>query len=199
VSIVTDFGTPQAIFVCGVPASGKTSFGRALARRMGWAILDLDTVTNPLFEHIGGEFLVDVPTSDTPVRASVNDIRYKCLFDTAAENLSVGVNVVVIAPFTSERTFESVWASVPMRLGVTFEQVHLAWMDTDANDVVKRMKMRGADRDRDKIAHPDIYLTADVMRPPGAPHWRIDGSDSPDNQVRRFLEEHSAQLVSLSH
>ena len=189
---------PQAIFVCGVPASGKTSFARALARRLGWTLLDLDTVTNPLFEYIGGEFLVDVPTADVPVRATVNDVRYKCLFDTAADNLAVGVNVVVVAPFTSERTYASVWVTVPPRLGVPIEQVHLAWVDTPVDDVVKRMIKRGADRDLDKIANPEAYLTPDVTKPPGAPHWRINGSDSPDDQVAAFLKERLPRLTTSS-
>jgi CheY-like chemotaxis protein len=92
----------------------------------GWALLDLDTVTNPLFEYVGGEFLVDVPTAEKPTRATVNDVRYQCLFDTAAEILEVGVNVVIVAPFTSERTFPESWLTVAERLRVDDDRVTLA-------------------------------------------------------------------------
>jgi carbohydrate kinase (thermoresistant glucokinase family) len=34
--------SPQAIVVMGVAASGKTTFGRALAERLGWRFLDAD-------------------------------------------------------------------------------------------------------------------------------------------------------------
>lgn len=178
----------EAVFVCGVPASGKSAFARALARHLGWALLDLDTLTNPLFEYVGGEFLVDVPSAEAPVRATVNDVRYSCLYDTAAENLSVGTSVVVVAPFTSERTFASVWAEVPARLGVSPSQVKLAWIDTPADQVVQRMIKRGADRDLDKIANPGVYLTADVLAPPGAPHRRVDGMLSTTDQVAAFVQ-----------
>ena len=100
----------EAIVVCGVPGSGKTTFARGLARRLRWALLDLDTLTNPLFQYAGGEFLVDVPSPDLNVRASINEIRYTCLFDTARENLALGINVILVAPFTSERIFPEAWA-----------------------------------------------------------------------------------------
>lgn len=178
----------QAIIVCGVPASGKTAFGKELSRRLGWAYLDLDTVTNPLFEYAGGEFLVDVPSADPPIRATVNDVRYRCLYDTARENLEVDMSVVVVAPFTSERTFPSAWASVAQRLAIESGRVHLVWIDTPANEVVRRMINRGAPRDIEKIANPDLYLTPDVMRAPGVPHWRVDGMPSPSTQVSAFTE-----------
>lgn len=176
----------RAVLVCGVPASGKTSFAKELARTFGWPLLDLDTVTNPLFEYVGGEFLVDVPTAEAPVRATVNDVRYTCLFDTAAEILSVGVSVVVVAPFTSERTFPAAWARTAERLGVDPSRVSLAWVDTPADEVVERMKKRGADRDLDKIAKPDVYLTHDVLKEPGVPHLRVDGLHDVETQIRAF-------------
>jgi tRNA uridine 5-carbamoylmethylation protein Kti12 len=61
---MTEEPTSEAIIVCGVPASGKTTFAQGLARELRWTYLDLDTLTNPLFEYMGGEFLVDVPTSE---------------------------------------------------------------------------------------------------------------------------------------
>jgi predicted kinase len=183
----TPLNPSRAILVCGVPASGKTTFGKELARSIGWALLDLDTVTNPLFEFVGGEFLVDVPTPDAPVRATVNDVRYQCLFDTAAEIMEVGTSVVVVAPFTSERTFPASWQRVAERLRVDPARVTLAWVDTPPDEVVNRMKIRGADRDLDKIARPHVFLTPDVIREPGVPHVRVDGLQDVATQIRGFV------------
>ncbi|KQQ28509.1 AAA family ATPase [Frondihabitans sp. Leaf304] len=182
----------RAILVCGVPASGKTSFGKELARDLGWALLDLDTVTNPLFEYVGGEFLVDVPTAEKPTRATVNDVRYQCLFDTAAEILEVGVNVVIVAPFTSERTFPASWQTVAERLRVDDDRVTLVWVDTPADEVVARMTLRGADRDLDKIARPHVFLTPDVIKAPGVPHLRVDGLHDVATQIRTFVAMYGA-------
>ncbi|WP_026556294.1 AAA family ATPase [Arthrobacter sp. 35W] len=186
---MTEEPTSQAIIVCGVPASGKTTFAHDLSRELRWAILDLDTLTNPLFEHMGGEFLVDVPTAQPAVRASVNDIRYTCLFDTARENLALGNSVVVVAPFTSERTFPAAWARLVDRLGIPAARVHLAWMDTPPEEVVNRMRLRGADRDLEKVKEPERFLTPDVTRAPGVEHIRIDGLLTPGGQLERFLTD----------
>ena len=188
----------EAIVVCGVPASGKTSFARDLARRLRWPLLDLDTLTNPLFEYAGGEFLVDVPTANAAVRASVNDIRYGCLFDTAAENLALGVKVIMVAPFTSERTFPEAWARLVDRLAVPENRVHLAWLDTPPSAVVQRMQQRGAARDLEKAREAHRFLTPDVTRPPGVPHLRVDGLLAPRAQVDEFLDRFRSRTVAMS-
>ncbi|AIY02992.1 hypothetical protein ART_3393 [Arthrobacter sp. PAMC 25486] len=186
---MTEECSPEAIIVCGVPASGKTTFAQDLARELHWTILDLDTLTNPLFEHMGGEFLVDVPTADPPVRASVNDIRYTCLFDTARENLKLGNSVIVVAPFTSERTYPAAWGRLVERLAIPAAQVHLAWMDTPSEEVANRMYLRGAARDLAKVKEPTRFLTPEVTRPPGVGHLRIDGLLAPNDQINRFLAD----------
>lgn len=186
---MTEERISEAVVVCGVPASGKTTFAQDLARELNWAILDLDTLTNPLFEHMGGEFLVDVPTAEPAVRASVNDIRYTCLFDTARENLALGNSVVLVAPFTSERTFPDAWARLVERLAIPAERVHLAWMDTPPDEVVARMRIRGAARDLEKVKEPERFLTPNVTCAPGVGHIRIDGLLSPPEQIDRFLAD----------
>ncbi len=193
---MTDQRESEAIIVCGVPASGKTTFAQDLARELHWTILDLDTVTNPLFEHMGGEFLVDVPTAQPAARASVNDIRYTCLFDTTRENLGLGNSVVVVAPFTSERTFPAAWGRLVERLAIPNPRVHLAWMDTPPAEVVRRMQVRGAARDLDKIQDPERFLSPEVTRPPGVAHIRIDGLLSPGEQINQFLADFAGRAAA---
>jgi predicted kinase len=194
---MTEEHAVDAIVVCGVPGSGKTTFARGLARRLRWALLDLDTLTNPLFEYAGGEFLVDVPTAEPTVRATVNDVRYTCLFDTARENLALGINVILVAPFTSERTFPAAWARLTERLAVPDHSVHLAWLDTPPAEVVKRMRLRGAARDIEKLKESHRFLTPDVTAPPGVVHTRVDGLQTPTEQIAQFVAEFSGRTVLL--
>lgn len=194
---MTEEHAVDAIVVCGVPGSGKTTFARGLARQLRWALLDLDTLTNPLFEYAGGEFLVDVPSAEPTVRATVNDVRYTCLFDTARENLALGINVILVAPFTSERTFPAAWARLTERLAVPDHSVHLAWLDTPPAEVVKRMRLRGAARDIEKLKESHRFLTPDVTAPPGVVHTRVDGLQTPTEQVAQFVAEFSGRTVLL--
>ena len=168
-----------------------------LARRLHWALLDLDTLTNPLFQYAGGEFLVDVPSPGLNVRASINDIRYTCLFDTAQENLALGINVILVAPFTSERVFPEAWARLTEYLAIPGHRVHLAWLDTPPAEVVKRMQLRGAARDIKKLKESHRFLTPDVTAPPRVAHTRVDGLQTPTEQIEHFFAEFSGRAVLL--
>ena len=187
----------EAIVVCGVPASGKTTFARDLARKLRWPLLDLDTLTNPLFEYAGGEFLVDVPSAHPTERASVNDIRYTCLLTRPGEpgprdQCDHG------GPFTSERTFPAAWARLMERLGLPDHHVHLTWLDTPPTEVVQRMQHRGAARDLEKAKEPHRFLTPDVTAPPGVEHTRVNGLLTPGAQLAEFLSKFSPHSVLVS-
>ena len=194
---MTEERAVEAIVVCGVPGSGKTTFAHGLARRLRWALLDLDTLTNPLFQYAGGEFLVDVPSPGLNVRASINDIRYTCLFDTAQENLALGINVILVAPFTSERVFPEAWARLTEYLAIPGHRVHLAWLDTPPAEVVKRMQLRGAARDIKKLKESHRFLTPDVTAPPRVAHTRVDGLQTTTEQIEHFFAEFSGRAVLL--
>jgi predicted kinase len=43
----------SVVLVNGVPASGKSTVARAIARAKGWPLLTLDTVKEALFAHLG--------------------------------------------------------------------------------------------------------------------------------------------------
>ncbi|WP_245504293.1 AAA family ATPase [Lichenihabitans psoromatis] len=42
-----------AILVNGIPASGKSTVARGVADRLGCPLMTLDTIKDPLFEHVG--------------------------------------------------------------------------------------------------------------------------------------------------
>ena len=185
----------QAVVVAGVPGSGKTTFGQGLARRWRFAYLDLDTVTNPLYELVGGGFTVDVAAADPPSAMSVNDIRYRCLLDTAAENLELGASVVLVAPFTSERTYARRWAWLLSQLRIGPQRASLAWVDTPRDEILRRIARRGAARDFDKLSEPDRYFGPDLLAPPGIAHYRVNGMLTVAAQVEGYIQHRFREPV----
>ncbi|HEV7566121.1 MAG TPA: AAA family ATPase [Microbacteriaceae bacterium] len=177
----------EAILVAGVAASGKSAFGCALAARLRWTLLDLDTLTNPLFEYAGGDDRASRASTTNPLaRSELDRARYACLYDSARENLSVGQNVILVAPFTSERTSRHEWEGVPGRLGIRSDFVHLVWLDTPILEVARRMSQRAASRDVGKLA---TLEPTDAVAPPAVDHLRLDGMLEPARQVELFLRE----------
>jgi predicted kinase len=177
----------RALFVCGVPASGKSTFARFLARELGWTLLDLDTLTNPLYEYFGGEARSLSEFGSGTRRSGTNAVRYRCLYDAAAENLMIGNEVVLVAPFTSERSSPHTWSDTIEHLGVSEGEALLIWMDLPRNEVIARMRRRSSDRDREKLSVIDDVLTPATLGRPVIAHLRVDGLSTPEAQFEGVM------------
>ena len=79
----------RLILVAGEPASGKSTLGRSLARRLGAAYLDMDTISFPFLERCIRE---DHGFKDSArYRDHYRDAEYRSLLATAADNLATGI------------------------------------------------------------------------------------------------------------
>jgi predicted kinase len=131
--------------VAGIPGSGKSTIGRALAGGLHAVLLDQDTATNPLMARIA-ELVGAGDDLDHPgMRGAVREARYRCLIDVAAENVSLGSDVVMVAPFTSEVRDPTAWAAMTAVLPVA--QVRLVWVRISPAAAAERRRARGMPRD----------------------------------------------------
>lgn len=166
-----------AVVVSGPPASGKSTFARALAAATGYALFDLDTVTGPLtraaLRLIGeGEEAVDKQPG-----ATLREPRYESLLAGAAANRALGLGVVVVAPFTRERGERAAWQRVAAQLG---SGTVLVYVDCPPEVRAARLAARGAARDglkRSGVAGPSASV------PPAWADIVVSASMSVDDQV----------------
>jgi DNA-binding transcriptional regulator YhcF (GntR family)/predicted kinase len=192
--------TPAVIFVGGYAGSGKTEFGRILARRTGWPILDKDTTTRPVVE-LALEVL-GLPGHDRESADYLSRIRpreYEALIATATENVECGVSAIVTAPFIKEYT-DAAWLSrTTAMVQAQGARVVFAWIKCDVETMHTYIRHRGAARDAGKLANWDTYaagLTIDLEMP--VPHVVIDNSaDAPplQDQAEQLLRELSTSTV----
>ncbi|MFB9375343.1 HAD-IA family hydrolase [Kineococcus gynurae] len=161
--------------MAGTAGSGKTTLGRAVARSVGAALLDLDTVTNPLLDELAPVLPGDHWLS-SPVAAEIRRGRYAALRATAADVLAGGVPVVLVAPFTAELRGGVEWRELLAALAP--HQPTVLHLDGPDDVLAARRAVRGASRD---AFRSNVSSTARPL----VPHVRVDVLLSPAQQLFR--------------
>jgi predicted kinase len=175
-----------AVLLAGWPGSGKSTIGRALARRLGAALVDQDTVTGPLVAVVAD--LVGVhDLDDARLAGPTRQARYDTVVDVAEDNLRVGTPVVLVAPFSRERCDLHAWESLDRRLRAAGGAPLLVWLQLDPAAVVRRLQARGAPRDLAKLADPAAFVARLAAGEPVGPHLVVDAERPPDDVVREVV------------
>lgn len=184
---------PHVFLVGGYAGSGKSEFGRVLARLTGWPILDKDSLTRPVVET-ALEFRGLSPydrESETYV-AEVRPREYEALAETVLENVECGVGAVVTAPFVREFGDASWIQRTRTQLEAKGAVVSLVWVSCDAESMHMYLRRRGAARDAHKLANWETYLAGvDLDFRPPVDHTVIFNSASSDplqRQAEALLE-----------
>ncbi|CCD36384.1 Phosphate starvation-inducible protein PhoH,predicted ATPase [Candidatus Paraburkholderia kirkii UZHbot1] len=151
------------LFFCGHAGTGKTTLAKRLfgplMRATGepFCLLDKDTLYGPYSAAAIGALTGDSNDRDSPLFIEhFRDPEYHSLLDTAAENLSLGVSVVVVAPLTREvrgaRLFDRAWLGIGEDV-----EIRVVWVHVDENVARERILARGNPNDAYKLAHWEEY------------------------------------------
>jgi predicted kinase len=172
---------PPAILISGAPATGKSTLAAALAPRLGAAVLDIDVATGPLTRLVS-DLIGVADLSDPRIARLTRAPRYDTLFALAEDNLRAGIPVVLVAPFTAERSADG-WNAVAGRLAAHAADVALVWLHLPPRQLVDRLRQRDAARDADKVRDPGAFLATVDRDPPAAPHLSVDAATRVPDQV----------------
>jgi predicted kinase len=161
---------PRAVLIGGAPGTGKSTLAAALAPRLRAAVLDLDVATGPL-TRVVGDLLGLSDLSHPRLAALTRGPRYDTLLALAADNLAAGLPVVLVAPFTAERSVRG-WTAATDRLPGAAPV--LIWLRLAPDRLLDRLRRRDAVRDADKVADPDAFLATVDAEPPAVAHLALD-------------------------
>jgi adenylate kinase family enzyme len=175
----------ELFMITGPAGSGKTTFGVALAERLGAVSLDLDDVTEPLVST----YLADHPgAQEAETLTLLREDRYGALAAAARTALSDPrvPAVVLIAPFTAEVSSLERLAAWLGRLGVVETRAHVIWLSIPSALRLHRLESRAATRDTTTVASG----TLPEPTPPQVPAVIVDArrpvGELVDEVVQRF-------------
>lgn len=171
---------PRLILFAGHAGTGKSTLAKKalplIVEKTGedFFFLDKDTAYGAFSSHLM-ELTTNNPNDrDSPYYLKhLRDWEYAGLIAIAKENLQLGVNVILVGPFSSE--IQSGKMFDPEALGIPMEtSIRIAWIDLDQNEAKQRMEKRADPRDEWKLAHWEEYIKRRVEPPTHASIERFD-------------------------
>jgi predicted kinase len=155
----------RLIFFTGHAGVGKTALSKMAVQQLhvltgeSFFLLDKDTVYSAYSAKVMGLITGDPHDRDSPTfLKNLRQPEYDGLLDIARDNLAIGVNVVICAPFSQEvktrKLFDVQALGMPANT-----RIHVAWITIDEELAKQRIISRGDMRDRYKLAHWDEYRT----------------------------------------
>jgi predicted kinase len=186
---------PAALLIAGPPASGKSTVGASLAGMLGATLIDQDLATGPLLGVIGS--LVNIDDIDDPRLVTLTRAgRYETITRLAEDNLRIGNTVLLVAPFTEERKNLPAWEELVDRLQrAAGGAVTMIWLYLSREELLQRMRARGADRDATKLVREQRFIDQLDLGPPVGPHIPIHAFGSVDQIVRSIVMQLGAHLA----
>ena len=171
---------PRLILFAGHAGTGKSTLAKRalplLIAKTGedFFFLDKDTAYGAYSAHVMELTTHDGNDRDSPYYLeNLRDWEYRGLIEVAKENLLLGVNVILVGPFSKE--IQSGQLFDPKILGFPPQtRIQIAWIDLQEDEAKRRMQKRGDPRDAWKLAHWDQYVRRRINPPFHAAIKRFD-------------------------
>jgi predicted kinase len=118
-----DWAKPVLVVICGLPATGKSTIGRAVARRAGAGYVRVDTIEQAIVRFDGAE-----ETRQAVKHAVTWGLGYTVAYAVAGDLLAQGQHVFAecVNPM---RITRDAWQDVATRYGAQFAEVELVCSD----------------------------------------------------------------------
>jgi predicted kinase len=185
---------PRLILFAGHAGTGKSTLAKRalplIVEKTGedFFFLDKDTAFGAFSAHVMQLTTNNPNDRDSPFYLNnLRDWEYSGLLDIARENLLLGVNVILVGPFSKEIQSGKMFS--PPALGIPLEtSIRLAWIDLEENEAKLRMQKRADPRDDWKLAHWSQYTQRRIEPPENPAIFRFDNL--------QFNEDLFAQLIN---
>lgn len=152
----------QLVIITGCAGSGKTTVGKELARQLGYAYIDKDTVTRDFTDFILtklGSF--DGDRESELYRTEVLPIEYRISFKLCREIIDTGCSAILTIPFISQIKDYTRWQSILREAKFKSDvQIKFIWIEHNIDTEKANIRKRAAARDQYKMAHWEEYAAS---------------------------------------
>lgn len=188
----------KLVFFVGGAGAGKTTLAKALARKRGVAVIDMDTVLRPAAVALMTQAGLDPTDRDSSsYKALCRDLGYRITMDAALENIANGGDIFVIGPFTKE-TETPDWIEQELSsIGASLSDVEVKVVFVYLRDEqlhYERIKHRGLILDQHKLDNWSEFSQSSLAkrelkwRIPAASVLYFDNSQNLNEQSLETLE-----------
>lgn len=146
----------QLIIVTGCAGSGKTTIGKELAKQLGYAFIDKDTVVNEFTDFALIKFESSISRESDFYKNELRPIEYKTTFDVCKEILDCNCGVVLVIPFIAQIQDYSKWLEIKNASNID-AKVKFIWIKHNINNERQHIIKRNEVRDKYKLEHWDEY------------------------------------------
>jgi predicted kinase len=172
--------TPRLILFAGHAGTGKSTLAKKalplIIEKTGqdFFFLDKDTAYGAYSAHVMQLTAHNPNDRDSPYYLeNLRDWEYSGLLDIARENLLLGVNVILVGPFSKEIQSKKMFD--PAALGISPEtSIRVAWIDLAEEEAKRRMEKRQDPRDNWKLANWSEYTKRRIEPPAHPAIFRFD-------------------------
>lgn len=172
----------KLIFFAGHAGTGKTTLAKkAMPLLMSkcnhpFIFLDKDTAYGAFSSHLLELITGNGQDRDSPFYLQhFRDWEYSGLIDIARENLELGVDVIMVGPFSREiqslKLFDPAFFKLPSQTSIK-----VIWVDLEVHEARARIVKRNDPRDQWKIEHWQEYEKRRIDPPIHPCLYRFDNS-----------------------
>lgn len=183
-------GTPTVVALRGLPLSGKTTLGKALAHELGWAYVDVNAMRQVATTQGRPDEVNPWDNGDTARRESEDmRIAYALMHEAVRINLELGRSVIISATYSRQTAQKFLLDIVKAHPGAHLKGIMLRFNDTD-DEIIRRITARGLHEGF--CATLEHYKTDRDKRYDYADLWGVLGintsENTPDACVAQALE-----------
>ena len=169
---------PYLIVFAGAPGVGKSTLARAVARELGAAYLDKDTIKDAALA-LAREMKLD------NLGQFAGALSYTLLIPLARDNLTLGAHVVIDSP-AGYRAFQDAVEELVRAVRVSFKLIEC--ITTDEALLRERIERRGAELPEHRVRDWDAYQQArERMERLSGPRLVVDTAEAAQTNLKKIM------------